>query len=280
MSAERILATSARLKVDDLDWNLARSAGLTDDERVVLGYFADIESQTVMYLRDLLRGPLAADPDAIGFLSVWNYEEYFHGEALAALLRACGAGLPQDRISRVRRGAAFLETLQGLLAGLASRLFPREFTALYLAWGASQELLTLRGYEEIEARTSNPVLAEICRRIARQERRHFAWYFNGAKERLAASPRARRLARLALSRVWAPVGAAVKGTEAFLEVAGALFPGRRAAEVAREVEGRIGTLPGLGELAFVTGFLERAGAARRGPEAARTGLAEVGGCAP
>jgi hypothetical protein len=30
MSLERILATSARLRVDDLDWRLAREAGLTD----------------------------------------------------------------------------------------------------------------------------------------------------------------------------------------------------------------------------------------------------------
>jgi hypothetical protein len=31
------------------------------------------------------------------------------------------------------------------------------------------------------------VLAELCRRIAKQERRHFAWYYNGARERLARS---------------------------------------------------------------------------------------------
>jgi rubrerythrin len=280
MPTDRILATSARLRVDDLDWELARRAGLGADERVVLSYFADIESQTVMYLRDLLRGPLAEDPRAIGFLSVWNYEEYFHGEALSSLLEACGAGLARDRVARVRRGAAFLETLQGLLAGVAARLAPDAFAALHLAWGASQELTTLRGYEELEARTANPVLAELCRRIAKQERRHFAWYFNGARERLAESPLARRLARLALSRAWAPVGAPVKGTAAFLEVARALFPGRRAAEIARDVEERIGTLPGLHGLPFFTRFLRRAGAVSPGPDAARTGLAAIGGCAP
>jgi rubrerythrin len=279
MSTARILATSARLKVDDLDWRLAREAGLTEGERTVLTYFADIESQTVMYLRDLLRGPLAEDPDAIGFLSVWNYEEYFHGEALASLLQACGAGLPRDRVARVRRGAALLEWLQGILGRAAARLLPDAFTALYLAWGASQELTTLRGYEELEARTANPVLAELCRRIAKQERRHFAWYFNGARERLAGSPLARRLTRLAFARVWAPVGAAVKGKAAFAEVVRALFPGRRAAEVAAEVEARISALPGLEGSSFLSDFL-RGAVASPGGAGARSGLAAIGGCAP
>ena len=33
--------------------------------------------------------------------------------------------------------------------------------------------------------TKNPVLEELCRRIARQERRHFAYYFNQSKDKLA-----------------------------------------------------------------------------------------------
>jgi rubrerythrin len=266
MALEKILETSSRVRTDDLDWEAAGRAGLAPHERLVLGYFADIESQTVMYLRELLRSSVAEDPEAQGFLSVWNYEEYFHGEALAKVLAAAGHPLPSDRVARLRRGAAPLEVLQGALAWLASRAFPEPFAALYLLWGASQELTTLRGYQELERRTRNPVLAELCRRIARQERRHFAWYFNGARERLAASPGGRRLARWALRRFWAPVGGAVKGDRAALEVGEALFPGEGLDEVARAVEGRIGSLPGLGGLLFFTGYLRRA---RRRPAAYR-----------
>jgi rubrerythrin len=257
MSIDRILATSARLQTEDLDWEAAGRAGLSARERQVLGYFADIESQTIMYLRDLLGSEVAAEPEVVGFLSAWNYEEYFHGEALARLLAECGCPLPRDRIDRVRRGAAFLESLQALLGGLASRLLTREFPALYMAWGASQELTTLRGYEELERGTRNPILRELCRRIARQERRHFAWYYHSARTRLSASPRAQRLTRLAFRHLWAPVGAAVKGRRAALELAGHLFPGARAAEVAREVERRIGALPGLGGTEFFSRFLFR-----------------------
>jgi hypothetical protein len=109
---------------------------------------------------------LARDPEAVGFLSAWNYEEYFHGEALARLLAECGHRMPEDRIDRVRRGAGLLEIAQGALTATLSRFFPDAFPALYLAWGASQELTTLRGYEALERSTHNPVLAEICRRRA------------------------------------------------------------------------------------------------------------------
>jgi hypothetical protein len=47
---------------------------LTEDEKFVLTYFPDIESQTVMYMRDLLHSSAVDDPDVIAFLSVWNYD--------------------------------------------------------------------------------------------------------------------------------------------------------------------------------------------------------------
>jgi len=259
MSTDRILATSSRLATSDLDWESARRAGLAPGERVAIAYFADIESQTIHYLRDLLASDLAHDPAAVGFLSAWNYEEYFHGEALARLLEVCGHPLPVDRVAELRRRAGLLEVAQGLFTSTLSRLFPQAFPALYLAWGASQELTTLRGYEALERHTENPVLAELCRRIARQERRHFAWYFNGAKARLAHSASARRLARLAFATLWAPVGVAVKGEGHFLKVVAALFGEEGAEKVAREVENRLATLPGLAGVRFFSRWLSRAG---------------------
>ena len=53
---ERYLKVSAKIETDDLDWEAARSAGLSEDERFVLTYFSDIESQTIRYLRATGRG--------------------------------------------------------------------------------------------------------------------------------------------------------------------------------------------------------------------------------
>ena len=59
----------------------------------------------------------------------------------------------------------------------------KRFVSLWMFWGALQECLTMQAYEEIIRTTQNPVLAELFKRIAKQERRHFAYYFNQARTR-------------------------------------------------------------------------------------------------
>jgi rubrerythrin len=274
MRMEQIFRTSGRVETDDLDWGEAAAVGLTAGEVFALQYFADVEGQTVHYLRDLLRSRLARDPDVLGFLSIWSYEEYFHGQALARLLEACGHPLDASRVSEVRRAARPAERLEALGTVLCARIFPRSFPALYMAWGATQELTTLRGYEALQARTRNPALAELCRRIARQERRHYAWYFHSARLLLERSVAARRLTRFALERFWAPVGVAVKGAEDARRVLGILFPGSSFAAVAADVDARIGALPGLAGIGLLRSFPARA-SSRSPPEPAAPAMAVV-----
>src|SRR5262245_7168715 len=112
MDVDRYLSGSGRLDLSGIDWGLARRIGLTEDERFVLTYFADIESQTIAYLRDLLRMKDALSPPTIAFLTVWNYEEFFHGRALARLLAECGHPVAAGRIAAVRRNARITERLE------------------------------------------------------------------------------------------------------------------------------------------------------------------------
>jgi rubrerythrin len=127
-----------------------------------------------------------------------------------------------------------------------------------MAWGALNEITTLRGYEAIEKNTKNPVLAELCRRITKQERRHFAWYFNGARERLQKSRRSQVVTRLILSHVWSPVGAGVKKLSDVSRLYNLVFPERRGEEVAREIDETIGVLPGLAGLPLMARFAQKA----------------------
>jgi hypothetical protein len=277
MRMEQIFRTSGRIETDDLDWRGAAVVGLTPNEVFALTYFADIEGQTVHYLRDLLRSRLSRDPDVLAFLSVWSYEEYFHGQALALLLEACGHPLDAGRIDDVRRAARPAERLEALGTVLGARLFPRSFPALYLAWGATQELTTLRGYEALQARTRNPVLAELCRRIARQERRHFAWYFHSARVLLERRAAARRLTRFALERIWSPVGVGVKGADDARRLLGILFPGAAVDAMAADVDARIGALPGLAGIGLLRGFSERAASRTRLPLDAPSMAVVLGG---
>jgi rubrerythrin len=242
---ERYLAVSARLQVDDIDWSLAGRAGLSEKEVYILTYFSDIEGQTIMYLRDLLSTRAAEEPAVTAFLTMWNYEEFFHGEALARLLRECGKGLENARIAKVRRSAGLSETLESFGANLLSRIYAAEFPAVHAAWGATQEITTLRGYEEVQRQTANPVLKTLCDRIAKQERRHFAWYFNNARERLSKSPSAQRLTRRLMSHFWTPVGAGVKSKEEVRKLITLLFGAEGGWRLAEEIDAKIGSLPGL-----------------------------------
>jgi rubrerythrin len=255
MDIDKFLASSEKIRVDDLDLGKARLAGLAEDERFILTYFSDIEGQTIVYLRDFLHTRAALEPEVIAFLSMWNYEEFFHGKVIAELLAECGHPLGGARIAEVRKTARLRETIEAALATILSKIFAREFPAVYMTWGAIQELTTLRGYEQIIATTGNPIVAELCRRIAKQERRHFAWYFNSARERLAASPRARKLTRWLLRLAWTPVGAGVKGEAEVSRAMLTLFPGRKGLDLARAVDARVGTLPGLEGLTLMHDYM-------------------------
>lgn len=242
---ERYLSHSAKIETGDLDWAEARGVGLTENEIFILTYFSDIESQTIVYLRDLLNTRAALEPEVIAFLTMWNYEEFFHGKVLARLLVECGHPLGRERIAKVRKAAQFSETLLAGASRIVSKLLPESFLSLYMTWGALNELTTLFGYERLEGESRNPILKELCQRIAKQERRHFAWYFNSARERLGRSALSQRFTKMALSRFWSPVGAGVKSDQEVTRLIFSLFSNGSVEPFAREVDGKISTLPGL-----------------------------------
>lgn len=257
---EKYIAISARIDTSDIDWNQAREAGLTDDEKFVLTYFSDVESQTIRYLRTLLHMKIAFKPSVSAFLTTWNYEEFFHGYELARLMAVCGSPLEEDRVERMTRKARFNEWLEAAFAPLLSRVFSKQFPAVYLSFGAIQEMTTLRGYEHLRRYTRNPVLKVLCDRIAKQERRHFAWYFNHARELLAESSGARVLARKLLEFNWVPVGAGIKNPDEVKRLFSILFPAESARKIVREIDGKMGTLPGLEGIKLMEPYFEKAGA--------------------
>jgi len=253
---QKYISVSEKIKTDDLDWHLARKTGLAEEERFVLTYFSDIESQTIRYLRTLLQMKIAFRPSVMAFLTTWSYEEFFHGYALARLMAECGHPLEEDRVEGVTRKARFNEWIENTLGPLASRIFSNQFPAVYMSFGAIQEMTTLRGYERLKEKTSNPVLKTLCDRIARQERRHFAWYFNNAREQLAESGLARWLARRLLELNWVPVGAGVKSREEVNRLFSILFPGDAGLRLVREVDAKVGTLPGLEGIKLMEPYFE------------------------
>jgi rubrerythrin len=253
------IAVSHKVNFEDLDWETARKIGLTRQEIESLAYFADIESQTVYYFLEVAKLQVARDPELLTFLTMWNYEEYFHSYALTRLLKECGvpAESATDRSTKIRAGARFKARFEDLVQTMIAKLMPKTFVALWMFWGSLQECLTTQAYEELANHTQNPVLAELCRRIAKQERRHFAYYFGQARKKLEGNSWAQRFTRWIAKRFYAPVGGGVKTDAEGAQLVAQLFPGDKIFEIMGYIEKRMAQLPGMNGLDCCTRWAAR-----------------------
>jgi rubrerythrin len=245
---------SGRVQIDDLDWKLAREVGLTKTEIDNLKFFADIESQTVYYFLEVAPLKVSRDPEILTFLTMWNYEEYFHSHAITKLLTECGVDVESatDRATALRSRARLKAKFEDFVQRMLARMFPDSFVALWMFWGALQECLTMQAYEEIIRTTKNPVLVEMFKRIAKQERRHFAYYFNAARERLEHDEFAQKFVRTIVKAFYAPVGSGLKTPAESAAQVARMFPGDRIVEVMSYIERRMGQLPGMQDLGVCT----------------------------
>lgn len=232
----------------------------------------DIESHTVVYLRDLLATRAVLDPDVTAFLSCWVYEELWHGEAFSRFLGEAGFELAPDReavtgsspypskVGRngaIRRAVGRGATLAHLATMLGSAVTP-DFVAVHMTWGAVNELSTLSGYTALIEQTRHPVLVELLRRIIKDERRHFAFYRAQARQRLAASRNARRMTRWAMEHLWAPVGTGVRPQTETDFVIVSLFGDDAGRGHIADLDAGIRQLPGFDDARLLERSLDRA----------------------
>jgi hypothetical protein len=182
---------------------------------------------------------------------VWVYEELWHGRALDKVLVASGREVNQLRSSELMGTLTWRERLEAGLSSLLANLTPH-FIATHMAWGALNEFTAAASYQALARRTKNPALRELCRRIAQQERKHYAFYYDQAQRRLEGSKLARWIARTALNKLWTPVGSGVAGAEALPMTSHYLFSDEQGwADLGRAQE-KIAELPGLEGFGQVT----------------------------
>jgi hypothetical protein len=251
-----------------------------------LHYMMDIETHTVIYLRDLLATRAAQDPHVTAFLACWVYEELWHGEAFSDFLRMYGLEVPAEprlpdgsrplptrpsRTARLRERMGVGHQLF-MLPSLLGSLATPDFVALHMTWGAYNELTTLTAYHQLMRRCPHPVLHQMLDRIIQDERRHFAFYRAQAKARLTGNRRAQRMVRRALRTFWTPVGAGPKSDEEVDALALYLFgDSPEGREAVRDIDATIAALPGLEGLTLLEQVVDRAlERARRRPGYAGT----------
>ncbi|HTC80075.1 MAG TPA: ferritin-like domain-containing protein [Acidimicrobiia bacterium] len=259
---ERYKQVCSRLDYGDLDLSGAFGRQpLRPEVLRCVRYMHDVEQHTTCYLRNLLNTRAHEDPEITEFLTLWNFEEHWHGEALGDVLRAHGEPGGAPRVAAMRRRLRNRVT-NSPLVWLAVSSATRHFLAVHMTFGVINEWTTQGGYARLAAVADHEVLSELLRRIKRQEGRHIDYYLTEARRFLEVGSGAQRTVRLFLRSLWRPVGATVMPEPEIRHVVRILFADEQGREVAARIDRRIDSLPGLGGMGLMAGVLRRyAGAA-------------------
>lgn len=246
-----------QVDLDGIDFDAFARQPVGDEALRCLQYMHDVEFHTVCYLRDLLVSPAHRDPTVTAFLTFWNWEEYWHGEALSRVLAMHGRRSGPPRIEDRRASLGWRDRLSPALHLLGSLVAGQDYTAVHMTWGAVNEWSAQAGYALLAQRSGHPVLAELLRRIMRQEGRHVDFYASQATARLERSRRSRTLTRAVLDRFWAPVGSTIMPPAEVAFMVGYLFGDETGLEYARRIDRRVDRLPGLEGLHVVERSIQR-----------------------
>jgi hypothetical protein len=252
---DRYKLLTERLRWDDLDLDAFATQPLAEDDLRCLRYMHDVEYHTACYLRDLLATRAHEDSRATAFMTFWAFEEFWHGEAIAAVLRAHGEPAGDDRVNPLRQGLGLRSRLSPAIWSIAS-LVMKDLPAVHMTWGAVNEWTTQAGYARLSAKAGHPVLTELLRRIMKQEGRHIDFYASEAQVRLARSRSARKLTRFALRRAWTPVGSGVMPDHEVAFLIRYLFDDPEGERTVDRLDRRIDRLPDLAGLGLIRGALE------------------------
>jgi hypothetical protein len=232
------------------DWSHAADVALTPDEIEWLTFATQIEWGTEHYFAVL---DISREPIVHRFLRVWLEQEVVHADLLRRLLTAQGVAVRPVHDRLPKRAARWRGTQ---LNRAARRIIGDDFFAVHMSWGAVNELSTQRFYGIIRSGTANPLLRDLLRDIMAQEAMHYAFYRNVAIDRLTGNPRAQRIVRWALTRLWTPVGVGLRTRRDTDRMIAGTFGSHP--EIAVQMDAQIDRLPGLAGLGLARRSLERA----------------------
>lgn len=254
---EKFAETSDRVRWEDLDFGSFDDQPLDADTLRALRYMCDVEYHTSCYLRDLLVTRSHRKDEARGFMTTWNREEFWHGEALSAVLGRHGIIVDYDELKAKRIKLGWQLALGTVTQAAGSSMVGDDFIAVHMTWGAANELSAVAAYRRLSDMVEHPALSPLLERIAQQETRHVAFYTTQARARLEASQRARTLVRLAMTKMWNPVGTGVMDDNEVRHTMGHLFAGQGAA--LDKLDQRVSRFPGMEDTTIFRSAFEKMG---------------------
>ncbi len=253
----RYSQVAGKLEVDDLDIASAfREKPLDEDVLRCVRYMHDVEHHTTCYLRNLLNTKAHHDPEITDFLTIWNYEEHWHGEALGQVLRAHGEPAGATRVAAMRERLGWKLT-GSPLPWLALSSVTRHFLAVHMVFGTINEWTTQGGYARVVTLADHPTLGELLRRIMKQEGRHIDYYRTKSVELLEGDRAAQKTVRRFLKVLWSPVGTKVMPTDETRHLVQTLFGGPEGTVISDRVDRRIDALGGLEGLGLMHGAVAK-----------------------
>jgi hypothetical protein len=223
MDIDTYTKRAGRVELDGIDFDDFRGRPLDGDTLRCLRYMHDVEHHTVCYLRDLLVTSAHRDPEVTSLLTMWTFEEYWHGDAIGSVLAAHGEAAGQSRIASVRRTLRWNDRLAPTLHSL--RLVAGRCVLRRRAHdvGAVNEWTTQAGYA------------------------------TQAERRLSGDRRAQRLTRFALRTLWKPVGSDVMPPSEVRFMVHHLFGDGSGLGTAERIDRNVDRLPGLAGLHLIEG---------------------------
>lgn len=238
------LAHSKALDLTGIDFDDVPNHPLRDDEIRILTYFMDVESNTIVYLKELLSTPAIDVPEIQAFLSCWVYEEYFHGHAIRRFMAAYGLPVDEHRVVGVKASKPLMFHVRTIAQTLLARACGERFIGVHMAWGAANELATAEGYQRIISKSGHPILRELLARIMKDERRHFAFYYKEALARMG-DPKTAKLVSALIRRFFEPVGSDIRSMDEVDAIGLMLFDGPEGMAIVKRIDEKIAALPGL-----------------------------------
>jgi hypothetical protein len=228
----------------ELDLGAYEADPLPEGTVEVVGLLARLERGALAHLRSVLVTPTHNDARFTAFLVTWAYEKFWVADALELVFAAhpghtaaSGRGVP--RLRRVRHAVA--ERVEPITESVVANLIGDDVVAVHAAAGAIDEWLSAAAYERLAGQSAHPEFTRTLGRLAEVKQRHCAFFSGEARDRLAASAKAGRLARRRLGRTVWPLGSNTEPPALLARLLGDVVP---ASDLAA-IDARVGALPGL-----------------------------------
>ena len=162
--------------IDDIDWDRFDAARVDPGLLASVKAAALVEANGAIYAT-YLRHVFADDPDFRDAASAWAAEEQRHGEALGRWASLADPAFDYAAsLARFRDGYSVPVDVEASVRGTRSG----ELIARCVVEAGTSSL-----YSAIAAASDEPVLAEICRRIAADEFRHYKLFHDTLRAYLA-----------------------------------------------------------------------------------------------